>query len=281
MRARSLSSAMAHTIGGATGDQAGHRRPIGRSVDGHGNFARGAAAVHSLHSAGAALRENVPMPIDPGPSRFDFADLDFGDDDFVAAGGDLAPSTLLAAYRHGLFPMPLADESGAERPSCHRTGIGWWSPLRRGVLRPHELRVSGSLRKSVRRYRTSVDRAFADVVAGCADPSRPHGWIDDEIAAAYLTLHRLGWAHSVEAWDDDGLAGGLYGVRIGALFAGESMFHRRRDASKVALVRLCGLLGPGSVVDTQWLTPHLASLGAGEMERADYLALLPRLIADR
>ncbi len=118
-----------------------------------------------------------------------------------------------------------------------------------------------------------MDRRFTEVVRSCADPSRPHGWITEEIIDAYDRLHRLGWAHSVETWLDGELAGGLYGVSIGAFFAGESMFHRRTDGSKVALAHLVNLMRPvqGALVDVQWLTPHLQSLGAVEIPRTDYL----------
>jgi len=123
-----------------------------------------------------------------------------------------------------------------------------------------------------------VDTSFDAVVAGCGDPARDAGWITRDVAAAYGELHRLGWAHSVEAWRDGELAGGLYGVAIGGLFAGESMFHRVRDASKVALVGLVGLLTedgrPGRLLDVQWVTPHLATLGAVEVPRSAYLGLL-------
>jgi leucyl/phenylalanyl-tRNA--protein transferase len=151
--------------------------------------------------------------------------------DLVAIGADLAPGTLLAAYRRGLFPMP-------EGPRA----VGWWCPARRGVLELGDLRVSRSLRRSRREFEIRVDTDFDQVIRACADPSRPHGWIDRRIQAAYVELHRLGWAHSVEAWRDGRLEGGLYGVALGGLFAGESMFHRARDASKVALVGLVELL---------------------------------------
>jgi leucyl/phenylalanyl-tRNA--protein transferase len=126
-----------------------------------------------------------------------------------------------------------------------------------------------------------IDSAFADVVAGCAAPGRSGGWITAEIRSAYEELHRLGWAHSVEAWDDDGLAGGLYGVATGGLFAGESMFQRRTDASKAALVALVEVLRngvAGRLLDVQWQTDHLASLGAVEVPRHHYLALLERAV---
>ena len=187
----------------------------------------------------------------------------------VAVGADVDPGTLLAAYRCGLFPMPM--ETGGP--------MAWWSPDPRGVLDPGGMRISRSLRRSTARYEIRVDTAFPEVLEACADPEREHGWIDGRIASAYVELHRLGWAHSVEAWDADGLAGGLYGVAIGGLFAGESMFHRRIDASKVALTGLVDLLGNGSdrLVDVQWCTPHLARLGAVELSREAYLELLPDL----
>lgn len=187
----------------------------------------------------------------------------------VAVGADVDPGTLLAAYRCGLFPMPM--ETGGP--------MAWWSPDPRGVLDPGGMRISRSLRRSRARYEIRVDTAFPEVLEACADPAREHGWIDGRIASAYVDLHRLGWAHSVEAWDADGLAGGLYGVAIGGLFAGESMFHRRIDASKVALAGLVDLLGNGSdrLVDVQWCTPHLARLGAVELSREAYLEVLPDL----
>src|SRR5688500_8914019 len=160
----------------------------------------------------------------------------------------------------------------------HRGGpMAWWSPDPRGILPLDGLRVSRSLRRSCRRYEIRVDTAFAEVVEACASPRRPGGWINAEIRTAYGELHRLGWAHSVEAWDDEGLAGGLYGVAAGGLFAGESMFHRRRDASKVALVALVGLLRDGEagrLLDVQWTTDHLAGLGARDVPRPRYLELL-------
>lgn len=180
-------------------------------------------------------------------------------------GADLEPGTVLAAYRRGLFPMPVGDR------------LGWWSPDPRGVLPLDGLRVTRSLRRSCRRFHLQVDTAFAQVVDACADERREHGWITPEVKDAYERLHELGWAHSVEAWSDDGrLVGGLYGMAIGGLFAGESMFHHERDASKVALVGLVSLLVEhgARLLDVQWQTPHLASLGVVEIARADYLARL-------
>jgi leucyl/phenylalanyl-tRNA--protein transferase len=152
------------------------------------------------------VRVPVPLP----RSRWAFEPGGWPDDDAVAVGADLQPATLLAAYRAGAFPMPI-DEIDA---------MVWWSPQRRGVLEPAALRVSRSLRRSMRRYETRIDTAFSSVVAACADPRRPGAWISDEIRQAYQRLHELGWAHSVEAYDLSGrLVGGLYGVAIGGLFA--------------------------------------------------------------
>ena len=193
------------------------------------------------------------------------------DDDLVGIGLDLAPATLLSAYRAGLFPMHVAGRRGP---------LGWWSPDPRGILPLDGLRVSRSLRASCRRYEVTVDQAFAEVVQGCADPRRPGAWISRDLRRAYERLFALGLAHSVEVWDVGGqrLAGGLYGVSIGGLFAGESMFHRTTDASKVALVELVRLLSDdgrkGRLLDTQWTTPHLRSLGAVDVSRSAYLDLL-------
>jgi leucyl/phenylalanyl-tRNA--protein transferase len=175
-----------------------------------------------------------------------------------------------------------------------RRTMGWWSPDPRGVLPLDRLVVSRSLRKACRRFEIRVDTAVAAVIDGCADPTRNGRWITPAIRAAYLRLHDLGWVHSVEAWslDDGTLAGGLYGVSIGGLFAGESMFHRRTDASKVALVALVSMLREpweahagsrkgqdGRVLDVQWRTAHLGSLGVDEISRADYLGLVAAAIA--
>lgn len=199
-------------------------------------------------------------------------------EDLVAIGGGLDPGTLGSAYRTGLFPMHVAvtghGSGGGE-------ALGWWSPDPRGVLDPASLIVSRSLASSVRRMNTSVDQSFVDVVRSCADPNRPHGWITEEFVDAYVELHRRGYAHSIEVWQDGELVGGLYGVEVGGLFAGESMFHRRRDASKVALVALVEILRacPGErLIDVQWCTHHLASLGAIEITRAEYLAKVAALL---
>jgi leucyl/phenylalanyl-tRNA--protein transferase len=213
------------------------------------------------------------VPVEPPSSPWVFPDPRDAEDDLVGIGADLAPGTLLAAYRRGIFPMP---EDGL-RPPMH-----WFSPVQRGIVPLGGLRVSRSLRRSARDFELRVDTAFDEVVAGCADPDRAAGWITREIATAYGELHRLGWAHSVETWRDGELVGGLYGVAIGGLFAGESMFHRARDASKVALVGLVSLLTEdgveGRLLDVQWVTSHLATLGAVEVSRTDYLARLERAL---
>lgn len=215
------------------------------------------------------------MPEEPPPSRWVFGDPARWDpdDDLVGVGADLEPGTVLAAYRQGLFPMPVG---GRRSPMC------WWSPVERGVLPLDGLHVSRSLRRSTRDFEIRVDTAFADVVAACADPRRPGAWIDERIVAAYRRLHELGWAHSVETWQDDRLVGGLYGIAVGGLFAGESMFHRVTDASKVALVALVELLrdrhAEDRLVDVQWVTPHLRTLGVRAISRSDYQARLPRLL---
>lgn len=207
-----------------------------------------------------------------GPSRWSFPPPEVADPHgFVASGGDLAPETLITAYCSGLFPMPLG----------RRNKIGWWSPDPRGVLPLENLRVTRSLRRSLRRFDVRVDTAFVEVMTRCGDPRRPHGWINAEFIAAYERLFHLGVAHSVECWDEHNrLVGGLYGVSIGGLFAGESMFHLAPDASKVALVALCDIVSSvlGVLLDIQWLTEHLASLGAIEVPRANYLERLAVVI---
>ena len=217
------------------------------------------------------------VPVEPPPTVWDFPPPSrfHPDDDLVATGADLEPGTVLEAYRRGLFPMPVGGR---------RSPMAWFSPVRRAVLRPGELTVSRSLRRSARRFEIRVDTACAEVIDACADPSRPSGWIDDQIRTAYLRLHDLGWVHSVEAWLVDAgrerLVGGLYGVAVGGLFAGESMFHHETDASKVALLGLVRLLDDGQdrLVDAQWLTPHLASLGLRDVAREDYLRMLSRVL---
>ena len=162
--------------------------------------------------------------------------------------------------------------------------IGWFSPFRRAIVPLETFAPSRSLQRAARRFEIRVDTSFADVVSGCARPGHPQSWIDAGIEDAYGRLHRLGWAHSVEAWDDDGLAGGLYGVAVGGLFAAESMFHARTDASKAAFVGLVARLVEAGdpcerLLDVQWLTPHLASLGAVEVPRREYRVRLAAAVA--
>ena len=194
--------------------------------------------------------------------------------DYAGSGLDWEPATLLHAYAGGYFPMPRDLEAA---------DIDWWSPDPRAVFDPRNLRVSRSLRQSVQRFRITVDAAFADVVDACADPTRPSRWIDSHVRRAYGQLHDTCWAHSIEVWRDEQLVGGLYGVEIGGLFAGESMFHRARDASKVALVGLAHVLKSAAGVrriDSQWMTPHLQSLGAVAIPRDQYVAELSGILAN-
>ena len=215
---------------------------------------------------------NVPFPpLEPPPSEWALGQVrPTADDDLVAAGADLLPGTLLEAYRAGLFPMGLG---------VHGSGpVGWWSPQPRGVLVPDEFRERRSLRKARAHVEIRFDTAFHEVMRRCADPDRDGRWITDEIEAAYTELHRLGWAHSVETWREGVLVGGLYGVAVGGLFAGESMFHSERDASKVALAALVDLLradgDPRRLIDVQWATDHLVGLGAAHWPRERYLVAL-------
>ncbi len=209
------------------------------------------------------------MAIEPPLSVWQLPDPADADPEFdvVALGADLAPGTVLAAYRAGMFPMHV--ETG---------DLAWWSPDPRGILPLDAMRVPRSLKVSARRFDVTVDRCFTEVMRECADDRRDKGWITDEFIETYTELHRLGWAHSVEAWTPAGdLAGGLYGLEIGGLFAGESMFHRETDASKVALLGLVDRMrtaGGARVLDVQWRTDHLATLGAIEIPRVRYLALL-------
>ena len=207
------------------------------------------------------------MPIDPGPSPWRFPDplLAEPDQEVIAIGADLQPATLIAAYRRGVFPMHLASGE-----------LAWWSPNPRGILALEDLRVSRSLRKSVARFDVTVATAFATVMRACNE-GREDSWITEDFVAAYTELHAMGWAHSVEVWRDGALAGGLYGLEVGGLFAGESMFHRQRDASKVAMVALVRRLqqcGGARLLDVQWRTEHLASLGVTDISREEYLTRL-------
>jgi leucyl/phenylalanyl-tRNA--protein transferase len=218
-------------------------------------------------------RHDARMPREPQPTTWQLrAAPDEHDGDLWAVGADLAPGTLLAAYRLGLFPMPA------------RGTIGWFSPVHRGVVPLEPFAASRSLRRAQRSFEIRVDADFPAVVRGCMRPGEPESWIDDDVAAAYAELHELGCAHSVEAWDSAGLAGGLYGVAIGGLFAAESMFHVHTDASKAAFLGLVELLRSAGdpdrrLLDVQWLTPHLTSLGAVEISRAEYRHRLEAALA--
>ena len=224
-------------------------------------------------------------PTEPPPSRWKLPKLDdinklampdviraLDDDeteqsefDLAAIGADLAAGTVLNAYRNAMFPMNVDEKH-----------LGWWSPVSRGILPIESLKVSRSLNRSVQRFDVRIDTSFEAVVRCCAESDRRGNWINNEIVYAYTELHNLGWAHSVECWNDkDELVGGLYGVAINGLFAGESMFHRERDASKVALVKLVEILRQGTapesrLLDVQWRTPHLASLGVVAIDRPQY-----------
>jgi leucyl/phenylalanyl-tRNA--protein transferase len=187
-------------------------------------------------------------------------------------GEELSPELLLLAYAQGIFPMA----EGRDDPE-----VFWVDPRRRGIVPLDGFHVSRSLARTLRRgaFRVSFDRDFGGVVAGCAE--REETWISGPIAALYAQLHDRGRAHSVEVWDGEMLAGGVYGVTLGAAFFGESMFSRRTDASKVALFHLIGRLRAGgfTLFDTQFLTPHLASLGAVEVSRATYRRMLAEALA--
>jgi leucyl/phenylalanyl-tRNA--protein transferase len=211
-----------------------------------------------------------PQPV--GDSRWRFPPPEeWPDQDVIAAGADLDPGTLIAAYRQGIFPMPL------DLPDRGGPILAWWSPEARGILPLDRFRQTRSLRQSRKRFEVRVDSCFADVIRACANPDRPSAWITPEFIGAYTRLHELGWAHSVEVFDGHGvLAGGLYGVRINGLFAGESMFHLQRDASKVALAALVDLMRTSgmTLLDVQWQSDHLKSLGVMEVPRARYLQML-------
>jgi leucyl/phenylalanyl-tRNA---protein transferase len=225
------------------------------------------------------------QPVEVGPSQWDMPSprtAPSNESDLLAMGADLQPSTLVHAYRNGIFPWPHG-----------RRQLPWFSPNPRGVLPPERLRVSKSLRQTLRRsgWTATVDAAFPDVINACAQ--RPDGegtWINPSMKKAYSRLHELGYVHSVEVWDGTELVGGLYGFLAGGVFTGESMFHRKTDASKVAVVELAHRLveARGSLIDVQLVTDHLASLGAIGISRPLFLDVLEeirddsvRLICDR
>ena len=211
------------------------------------------------------------------PTDLRFPPLDFASPEgLLAMGGDLRAERLLEAYRHGIFPWYNEDQP-----------ILWWSPDPRAVLFPEKLKISRSLAKTLRRdqFQVRLDTCFRDVMQACAAPRKqfPRGgtWITHEMLEAYVRLHELGYAHSVETWQDNILVGGLYGVALGGMFFGESMFSRRTDASKVALVALVRQLQRWNfrLIDCQLPSQHLLSLGAEEVRRRDFLDRLHEALA--
>lgn len=193
----------------------------------------------------------------------------------LAVGGDLSPTRLINAYKHGIFPWYNPGEP-----------ILWWSPDPRCVLYPQQLKISRSLRKTLNKHPFEIrfDSAFADVMAACGEPrsTQKGTWITQEMCKAYVNMHELGYGHSVECWQNNQLVGGLYGLAIGRVFFGESMFSRVDDASKVALVFLCRwLTGNGyELIDSQVHTPHLESMGAQLIPRSEYVAHIKTLTLD-
>lgn len=188
-------------------------------------------------------------------------------------GASWEPDVLMEAYRRGLFPMPFEIDADSH-------SIGWWSPQPRAVFTYQSLKISRTMKRATKRFRVTFNKNFEDVIRMCANPERPQGWISDAVVDAFTQLHKLGHAHSIETWNSAGeLVGGLYGVEVGGVFAGESMFHLETDASKVALMSLVDffLIDDNHLIDTQWMTPHLASLGARDITREEYLARLRAL----
>lgn len=212
--------------------------------------------VHLLVMPIYALNDE---PIFPDPN-------DAEPDGLLAVGGDLAPRRVLTAYAHGIFPWPIGDMP-----------LAWFSPPERMILDFADLRISRSLRKSLRSggFSVTMDQAFSEVMAACSSTPRSHEtgtWITEDMQDSYAQIHEIGFAHSVEVWLEGELVGGLYGISIGAMFCGESMFHRATDASKVAFVALASQLKAWDFhfLDCQLHTPHLESLGAAEVPRSDF-----------
>ncbi|WP_313957294.1 leucyl/phenylalanyl-tRNA--protein transferase [Sedimenticola selenatireducens] len=220
----------------------------------------------------ASACKNMISLLDPDNPHAPFPPVDSAErepDGLLAVGGDLSPVRLLNAYRQGIFPW-----YSEEQP------ILWWSPNPRMVLFPQKIKVSKSLNKTLRNrgYVFSFDQAFSSVINHCAmpQPGREETWITDEMMDAYIHLHKLGFAHSAEVWEEDRLVGGLYGVAIGRVFFGESMFSLSRDASKIALVHLANALAEQAfeLIDCQVYTAHLVTLGAEEIDRDSFTQLL-------
>jgi len=210
------------------------------------------------------------LPPDGAEPRFPPVDL-ASPEGLLAVGGDLRSERLLAAYRHGIFPWYSDGQP-----------ILWWSPDPRAVFFPDRVHVSRSLRKTLRsgRFTVSMDTRFREVILACADSGLRRGqtgtWITKEMQQAYIDLHEQGYAHSVEVWQDGALVGGLYGISLGKAFFGESMFHRRTDASKVALVALARQLQAWGflVIDAQVSSDHVLRMGAVEIRRKEFMRLL-------
>lgn len=208
----------------------------------------------------------------PTECRWTFPSPDLwpDDDDIVAAGADLETDTLLFAYAHGMFPMFV-----------NKRNLAWWSPIDRGVIPLDGLRVTRSMQQSAKKFTCTVNQAFTEVMTLCGSMRTDGNWINQTFIDAYTDLHKEGHAHSVEVWNEAGdLVGGLYGVRINKFFAGESMFHIETNASKVALMHLVQLmiLDGMELLDTQWRTDHLESLGCIAVPREKYLQLLASAI---
>jgi leucyl/phenylalanyl-tRNA--protein transferase len=215
----------------------------------------------------------MPTPLEA--SVWDFPTLEqMPQDDLVILGADLKPETVIDSYQHGIFPMHIEV--------ANKRQIGWWSPQQRGILPLNKINISKSLQKSMKKFHVSFDQAFDQVIDGCGDDKRPQGWINKEIKIAYKKLFELGYVHSVEVWNKkDELVGGLYGVEVQGLFAGESMFHKETDASKTAMVYLVNKLkdaGGKRLFDVQWQTPHLKSMGVIKIPRKKYLSMLPEVM---
>ncbi len=221
------------------------------------------------------MSQQGPFWLNPNDQSYAFPPVDYAmrePDGLLAVGGDLAPERILNAYRHGIFPWFSPGQP-----------ILWWSPDPRAVLFPEKLKVSRSLRKTINHniYPVTFDTAFKQVIRNCAvTPRRGQNgtWITEEMQQAYIRLHQMGYAHSAESWFGDELVGGLYGMRLGRIFFGESMFSRKTDASKVAFVHLVRKLQAEGVVliDSQVTTEHLLSLGAEEIPRKQFIDLLDR-----
>lgn len=208
----------------------------------------------------------------PKAPDYRFPDVGYaGPEGLLAVGGDLSSERLLAAYRHGIFPWYSEDQP-----------ILWWSPDPRAILLPADLKISRSLKKTIRRnvFQVSLDRKFAEVIRACAETPRDKEgtgtWITADMMAAYIQLHKLGYAHSVEVWSDDELVGGLYGIALGKAFFGESMFSRKTDASKTGFCFLVKQLARWGYqfVDCQVESEHLASLGARPVARSNFISML-------